>query len=152
MESIYNVYESSLLGDINSTLKQGNEWAKKQREIADIKKNLYLLDDLYNNLGRRKGARTDVFGNNIEVGDVVLFKVDESDDEMSFGVVCRESYSVGGYIFYDIITASSKHYETISNDDPYDDCNICEAIETDIIVLAKKKNAKKMLELLTKIL
>lgn len=152
MNNLKDILNEASLLDIDSTMKQGNEWAKKQKEIADIKKNLYLLNDLYNNLGRRKGVRTDVFGNNIEVGDVVLFKVDELDDEMSFGVVCRESYSVGGYIFYDIITASSKHYGTISNDDPYDDCNICEAIETDIIVLAKKKNAKKMLELLTKLL
>lgn len=156
MKNIKEILNEASLLDIDSTMKQGNEWAKKQKEIDDNKKLLYLLDDLWNNLGTKKNWKTDCFGTSIGIGDIVLFYMDPINrNEMCYGIVIEVLENVSGKVWYDkyrVMTSSHWPEDPIEGD-PYNDCITYSIGDEDIVaVLAKKKNAKKMLELLTKIL
>jgi hypothetical protein len=156
MKQIKDILEASVLSDIETNVKSGDKYIKHRKEIEDNKKLLYLLDDLWNNLDAKRNWTMDRFGTSIEIGDVVLFHMDPINrDEMCYGIVIEILENVPGKVWYDKyrILASSAWNEDPIEGDPYNDCTTYRVGDEDVVaVLARKKNAKKMLELLVKIL
>ena len=158
MKHIKDILEASVLSDIETTIKSGDKYIKYRKEIEDNKKLLYLLDNLWHHSGTKYNWKVDRFGTSIEIGDVVIFHMDPINrDVMCYGIVIEILGNVPGKAWYDkyrILTASGSN----PNEDPiegdlYNDCTTYNVGDEDIVaVLAKKKNAKKMLELLVKIL
>ena len=141
--------EEGLLAGQDSTMKAGDKTAKKMAEVEAIRKNLVYLDIIWNNTYGGSKYTQDNFGTDINVGDVVLFNPDEdiTDGDWIFGVVVEEPDKHGENCM--IITASARVGEA-TFENPYADCVRYYATSKNMFVLAKKKNATKMLQMIEK--
>ena len=140
--------QEGILGNIDDTIKHADKTVKRMKDVEDVKKLRYLLNELYFNFPMSSGKFTDCNGVKIEFGDVVLCKDENYTTDYLYGIVVRDKTKEIGK--FEVITAeASMHNE---NDPEFGDC-VTYHYDTDhIIVLAKKKNAKKMLEMLVKLL
>lgn len=141
--------EEGLLAGQDSTMKAGDKTAKKIAEVEAIKKNLVYLDIIWNNTYGGSKYTQDAFGTDINVGDVVLFNPEEeiSDSDWIFGVVAEEPDKYGENC---MIIAASARVGNATFEDPYADCVRYYAMTKNMFVLAKKKNATKMLQMIEK--
>lgn len=141
--------EEGLLAGQDSTMKAGDKTAKKIAEVEAIKKNLVYLDSIWNNTYGGSKYTQDAFGTDINVGDVVLFNPEEeiSDSDWIFGVVAEEPDKYGENC---MIIAASARVGNATFEDPYADCVRYYAMTKNMFVLAKKKNATKMLQMIEK--
>lgn len=141
--------EEGLLAGQDSAMKAGDNTAKKIAEVEAIKKNLFYLDIIWNNTYGGSKYTQDAVGTDINVGDVVLFNPDEdvTNGDWVFGVVVEEPDKHGENCM--IIAASAKVGKA-TFEDPYADCVRYYATTKNMFVLAKKKNATKMLQIIEK--
>ena len=140
--------EEGLLAGQDSTMKAGDKTAKKMVEVEAIKKNLVYLDSIWNNTYGGSKYTQDVFGTDINVGDVVLFTDEDiTNGDWIFGIVVEEPDKQGENC---MIIAASARVGKATFEDPYADCVRYYALSKNIFVLAKKKNATKMLQILEK--
>ncbi len=140
--------QEGILGDIDDTIKNADKSVKRMKEIEDVKKLRYLLNDLYFNVPMTSGKFTDCNNVKIEFGDVVLCKDPYYSTDYLYGIVIRDKTKESGT--FEVITAEAR---VPNEDDPeFGDCVTYHYDSDHIVVLAKKKNAKKMLELLVKLL
>lgn len=141
--------QEGILGNIDDTIKQADKSVKRMKEIEDVKKLRYLLNDLYFNFPSHTASKiSDVNGVPIEFGDVVLCKDEDYPTDYLYGIVVRDKTKESGN--FEIITAEARVPN--ENDPEFGDCVTYHYDNDHIIVLAKKKNAKKMLEMLVKLL
>lgn len=141
--------QEGILGNIDDTIKQADKSVKRMKDIEDVKKLRYLLNDLYFNFPSSKGSKwSDVNGIPIEFGDVVICKDDNYSTDYLYGIVVRDKTKESGN--FEIIAAEARVPN--ENDPEFGDCVTYHYDNDHIIVLAKKKNAKKMLELLVKLM
>ena len=139
--------QEGILGNIDDTIKHADKSVKRMKEIEDVKKLRYLLNDLYFNFPMSSGKFTDCNGVKIEFGDVVLCKDPDYSTDYLYGIVIRDKTKESGK--FEIVAAEAR---VPNEDDPeFGDCVTYHYDNDHIIVLAKKKNAKKMLELLIKL-
>ena len=141
--------EEGLLAGQDSIMNAGDKISKKMAEVDAIKKNLFYLDIIWNNTYGGSKYTQDAIGTDINVGDVVLFNPEEdiTESEWIFGVVAEEPDKHGENCM--IITASSRVGKA-TFEDPYADCVRYYALSKNMFVLAKKKNATKMLQMIEK--
>ena len=141
--------EEGLLAGQDSTMKAGDNTAKKMAEVEAIKKNLVYLDSIWNNTYSGSKYTQDVFGTDINVGDVVLFNPNEdiTDGDWIFGIVAEEPDKRGENC---MIIAASSRVGKATFENPYGDCVVYYALSKNMFVLAKKKNATKMLQMIEK--
>lgn len=141
--------QEGILGNIDDTIKHADKSVKRMKDIEDVKKLRYLLNDLYFNFPASTGGKySDVNGIPIEFGDVVICKDDNYSTDYLYGIVVRDKTKECGK--FEIITAEARVPN--ENDPEFGDCVTYHYDNDHIIVLAKKKNAKKMLEMLVKLL
>ena len=141
--------QEGILGNIDDTIKHADKSVKRMKDIEDVKKLRYLLNDLYFNFPSSTGGKwSDVNGIPIEFGDVVICKDEDYSTDYLYGIVIRDKTKESGK--FEIIAAEAR----VPNvDDPeFGDCVTYHYDNDHIIVLAKKKNAKKMLEMLVKLM
>lgn len=148
MNNFNDILEGLLAGQ-DSTMKAGDKTVKKMAEVEAIRKNLVYLDIIWNNTYNGCKYTQDAIGTDINVGDVVLFNAEEeiSDSDWIFGVVVEEPDKLGENCM--IIAATARVGES-TFEDPYADCVRYYALSKNIFVLAKKKNATKMLQIIEK--
>lgn len=141
--------QEGILGNIDDTIKHADKSVKRMKDIEDVKKLRYLLNDLYFNFPSSTGGKySDVNGIPIEFGDVVICKDDNYSTDYLYGIVVRDKTKESGK--FEIIAAEAR---VPNADDPeFGDCVTYHYDNDHIIVLAKKKNAKKMLEMLVKLM
>jgi hypothetical protein len=141
--------EEGLLAGQDATLKTGDKISKKMAEVEAIKKNLIYLDVIWNNTYSGSKYTQDAIGTDINIGDVVLFNSEEdvTDGYWSFGIVVEEPDKYGENC---MIIAASARVGKATLEDPYADCVRYYATTKNIIVLAKKKNATRILQMLEK--
>ena len=140
--------QEGILGNIDDTIKHADKSVKRMKEVEDVKKLRYLLNDLYFNFPASSEKFTDCNGVKIEFGDVVLCKDENYTTDYLYGIVVRDKTKEIGK--FEVITAEARMHNEA--DPEFGDC-VTYYYDTDhIIVLAKKKNAKKMLEMLVKLL
>ena len=141
--------EEGLLAGQDSTMKAGDKTVKKMAEVEAIKKNLVYLDSIWNNTYGGSKYTQDAVGTDINVGDVVLFTdaEDVTDGYWSFGIVVEEPDKHGENC---MIIAASARVGNATFEDPYADCVRYYAMTKNMFVLAKKKNATKMLQMIEK--
>lgn len=139
--------EEGLLAGQDATLKTGDKISKKMAEVEAIKKNLMYLDVIWNNTNGGND-RQDLWGTDINVGDVVLFTdMIGSDSDWLIGIVVEEPDKYGENC---MMIAASARVGKATLEDPYADCVRYYATSKNMFVLAKKKNATKMLQILEK--
>lgn len=147
-KDLSEVIHEGVLGNIDDTIKQSDKTVKRMKDVEDVKKLRYLLNDLFNNLSLSNTKNTDANGVKIEFGDVVICKdMDMYGPEPIFGIVVEDNYDKNGT--YRIIAGTSRWSD---EDYVWGDSITYDFKPREIIVLAKKRNAKKMLELLVKLL
>ena len=140
--------EEGLLAGQDSTMKAGDNTAKKMAEVEAIKKNLVYLDSIWNNTYGGSKYTQDTFGTDINVGDVVLFTDEDiTNGDWTIGIVVEEPDKQGENC---MIIAASARVGKATFEDPYADCVRYYATSKNMIVLAKKKNATKMLQIIEK--
>ena len=140
--------EEGLLAGQDSTMKAGDKTAKKMAEVEAIKKNLVYLDSIWNNTYGGSKYTQDIVGTDINVGDVVLFTDEDiTDVDWTFGIVVEEPDKQGENC---MIIAASARVGKATFEDPYADCVRYYATTKNMFVLAKKKNATKMLQMIEK--
>lgn len=140
--------EEGLLAGQNSTMKAGDKTAKEMAEVEAIKKNLVYLDSIWNNTYGGSKYTQDTFGTDINVGDVVLFTdEDVTNGDWTIGIVVEEPDKQGENC---MIIAASARVGKATFEDPYADCVRYYATTKNMFVLAKKKNATKMLQMIEK--
>jgi hypothetical protein len=140
--------EEGLLAGQDSTMKAGDKTAKKMAEVEAIKKNLVYLDSIWNNTYGGSKYTQDIVGTDINVGDVVLFTDEDiTNGDWIFGIVVEEPDKQGENC---MIIAASARVGKATFEDPYADCVRYYATTKNMIVLAKKKNATKMLQIIEK--
>lgn len=141
--------QEGILGNIDDTIKHADKSVKRMKDIEDVKKLRYLLNDLYFNFPSSTGGKwSDVNGIPIEFGDVVICKDEDYSTDYLYGIVIRDKTKESGK--FEVIAAEAR---VPNADDPeFGDCVTYHFDNDNIIVLAKKKNAKKMLELLVKLM
>ena len=145
----FSQIEEGLLAGQDSTMKAGDKTAKKMAEVEAIKKNLLYLDIIWNNTYGGSKYTQDAIGTDINVGDVVLFSSDDdvANGDWTFGVVVEEPDKHGENC---MIIAASARVGKATFEDPYADCVRYYAVSKNMFVLAKKKNATKMLQMIEK--
>ena len=138
-----------MLAGQDSTMKAGEKTVKKMTEIEAIKKNLFYLDIIWNNTYGGSKYTQDAIGTDINVGDVVLFNPDDdiNQGDWIFGIVVEEPDKQGENC---MIIAASARVGKATFEDPYADCVRYYATTKNMFVLAKKKNATKMLQMIEK--
>lgn len=148
MKSFTQIEEGLLAGQ-ETTMQNGDKTVKKMTEVEAIKKNLVYLDIIWNNTYGGSKYTQDAIGTDINVGDVVLFNPDDdvADGDWVFGIVVEEPDKQGENC---MIIAASARVGKATFEDPYGDCVRYYALSKNIFVLAKKKNATKMLQILEK--
>jgi hypothetical protein len=141
--------EEGLLAGQDSTMEAGDKISKKMAEVEAIKKNLVYLDSIWNNTYGGSKYTQDAIGTDINVGDVVLFTdaEDVTDGYWSFGIVVEEPDKQGENC---MIIAASARVGKATFEDPYADCVRYYATSKNMFVLAKKRNATKMLQMIEK--
>lgn len=141
--------EEGLLAGQQTTMETGDKISKKMAEVEAIKKNLVYLDSIWNNTYGGSKYTQDAVGTDINVGDVVLFNPNEdiTDGDWIFGIVAEEPDKRGENCM--IIPASSRVGKA-TFENPYGDCVVYYALSKNMFVLAKKKNATKMLQMIEK--
>lgn len=140
--------EEGLLAGQEATLKTGDKISKKMAEVEAIKKNLVYLDIIWNNTYGGSKYTQDAVGTDINVGDVVLFTdEDATNGDWTFGIVVEEPDKQGENC---MIIAASARVGKATFEDPYADCVRYYAMTKNMFVLAKKKNATKMLQIIEK--
>jgi hypothetical protein len=129
-------------------MKAGDKTAKKMAEVEAIKKNLVYLDSIWNNTYGGSKYTQDIVGTDINVGDVVLFTDEDiTNGDWIFGIVVEEPDKQGENC---MIIAASARVGKATFEDPYADCVRYYATSKNMFVLAKKKNATKMLQMIEK--
>jgi hypothetical protein len=147
MKSFTQLGEGLLAGQ-DSTMKAGDKTAKKMAEVEAIKKNLVYLDSIWNNTYGGSKYTQDIVGTDINVGDVVLFTdEDVTNGDWTFGIVVEEPDKQGENC---MIIAASARVGKATLEDPYADCVRYYAASKNMFVLAKKKNATKILQIIEK--
>lgn len=148
MKSLKDILEGLLAGQ-DSTMKAGDKTAKEMAEVEAIKKNLVYLDSIWNNTYGGSKYTQDAVGTDINVGDVVLFNPDDdiNEGDWIFGIVVEEPDKQGENC---MIIAASARVGKATFEDPYADCVRYYAMTKNMFVLAKKKNATKMLQMIEK--
>lgn len=148
MRSFTQIEEGILAGQ-ETTMQNGDKTVKKMAEVEAIKKNLVYLDSIWNNTYGGSKYTQDAVGTDINVGDVVLFNSEEdiTDGEWIFGIVVEEPDKQGENC---MIIAASARVGKATFEDPYADCVRYYAMTKNMFVLAKKKNATKMLQMIEK--
>ena len=147
MKSLKEIYEASILGNIDDNMKAGNKIMKKQKELQDIRDNFIYLDALWHGIKSTSNA-TDEWGNVPEIGDIVMFKSGKNF------IVCVviETHPVNKDV-YKLATATINGLQDmITDENPFYDTVSSWYKLKDFVIIAKKKNAKQMLKLLTKLL
>lgn len=140
--------EEGLLAGQDSTMKAGDKTVKKMAEVEAIKKNLIYLDVIWNNTYGGSKYTQDAVGTDINIGDVVLFTdEDATNGDWTFGIVVEEPDKHGENC---MIIAATARVGKATLEDPYADCVRYYATSKNMFVLAKKKNATKMLQILEK--
>jgi hypothetical protein len=140
--------EEGLLAGQDSTMKAGDKISKKMAEVEAIKKNLVYLDSIWNNTYGGSKYTQDIVGTDINVGDVVLFTDEDiTNGDWIFGIVVEEPDKQGENC---MIIAASARVGKATFEDPYADCVRYYATTKNMFVLAKKKNATKMLQIIEK--
>lgn len=140
--------EEGLLAGQEATLKTGDKISKKMAEVEAIKKNLVYLDIIWNNTYGGSKYTQDAVGTDINVGDVVLFTdEDTTNGDWTIGIVVEEPDKQGENC---MIIAASARVGKATFEDPYADCVRYYATSKNMFVLAKKKNATKMLQIIEK--
>lgn len=140
--------QEGILGNIDDTINHADKSVKRMKDIEDVKKLRYLLNDLFFNLPNNSAKCSDVNGIPIEFGDVVLCKSTDYTTDYLYGIVVRDKTKESGK--FEVIAAEARIPD--KNDPEFGDCVTYHYDSDHIIVLAKKKNAKKMLEMLVKLL
>lgn len=148
MKSFTQIEEGLLAGQ-DATMQNGDKISKKMAEVEAIKKNLVYLDIIWNNTYDGSKYTQDIFGTDINVGDVVLFNPNEdvTDGDWTFGIVAEEPDKQGENC---MIIAASARVGKATLENPYGDCVVYYALSKNMFVLAKKKNATKMLQMIEK--
>ena len=148
MKSFTQIEEGLLAGQ-DSTMKDGDKISKKMTEVEAIKKNLVYLDIIWNNTYGGSKYTQDAIGTDINVGDVVLFNPEDdiNEGDWIFGIVVEEPDKQGENC---MIIAASARVGKATFEDPYADCVRYYAMTKNMFVLAKKKNATKMLQIIEK--
>ena len=140
--------EEGLLAGQDATLKTGDKISKKMAEVEAIKKNLVYLDSIWSNTYGGSKYTQDAVGTDINVGDVVLFTdEDATNGDWTFGIVVEEPDKQGENC---MMIAASARVGKATLEDPYADCVRYYAMTKNMFVLAKKKNATKMLQMIEK--
>ena len=141
--------EEGLLAGQDSTMKAGDKTAKEMAEVEVIKKNLVYLDSIWNNTYGGSKYTQDAIGTDINVGDVVLFNPEDdiNEGDWIFGIVVEEPDKQGENC---MIIAATARVGKATFEDPYADCVRYYATTKNMFVLAKKKNATKMLQMIEK--
>lgn len=141
--------EEGLLAGQDATIKTGDKISKKMSEVEAIKKNLVYLDIIWNNTYGGSKYTQDTIGTDINVGDVVLFNPEDdiNEGDWIFGIIVEEPDKQGENC---MIIAASARVGKATFEDPYADCVVYYALTKNMFVLAKKKNATKMLQMIEK--
>lgn len=140
--------EEGILAGQDATMQNGEKISKKMGEVESIKKNLVYLDIIWNNTYGGSKYTQDIVGTDINVGDVVLFTDEDiTNGDWIFGIVVEEPDKQGENC---MIIAASARFGKATFEDPYADCVRYYATTKNMFVLAKKKNATKMLQIIEK--
>ena len=146
MKNLQDILEASIL-DKAGTLDNENNWFKNQKEIELIKKPLYLLNSIYNIVPYTGSTnnKKDSWGTKFELGDIVLYK---KYGVMQIGIVISDVNEKNQYR----IANNSNYNSNATSDDPYADTTWDWIDFSELHIIAKKKNAEKMLKLIEKII
>ena len=144
MKNFTDIRES-ILDDIDTQIKDGNKVINKIKDIQQVRDSLIYISALWHSIKRRKDF-SDEWGNTPEFGDIVMCK---SSVNFVLGVVidtdlkknrCKIAACVINGL-HDMATEEEPFGDTISN-----------WVEMkDIVILAKKKDALKLLKILVKL-
>lgn len=143
----FSQIEEGLLAGMEDTMQAGDDMVKRIKQAETIKKNLFLLNILWNKSGGSKYTQ-DFFGNEIKVGDVVLAMISPDLDYYSdwvYGIVVEEPNQYGDNCR--IITCEAARSGNDPND-PYNDCVSYYVSSKTMFVLARQRKAKQMLQIL----
>lgn len=144
MKNFTDIHES-ILDDIDTQIKDGNKVIKKIKDIQQVRDSLIHISALWHSIKPRKDF-SDEWGNTPEFGDIVMCK---SSVNFILGVVidtdlkknrCKIAACVINGL-HDMATEEEPFADTINN-----------WIEMkDMVILAKKKDALKLLKILVKL-
>ena len=138
------IVSEGLLAGMDNTMQVGDDLAKKMKEVESIKKNLFLLNILWHKGFGCSNDNTDFFGISIKTGDAVLFNIEDTED-WSFGIVVEEPNRFGDNCKIIVGEARIKGKD---ENDPYNDCISYYAPSKNIIVLARAKKSKQLLQII----
>lgn len=147
----FSIISEGVLSDIDSTLKASDKASKKIKEQEDIRKYLYLIGSLWNKTYNRVKHNHDLFGRELKLGDVV-FMLEFGPDMGSFGIV---THIGDGAVFTDHIRIAVRDHvntpsEKVTEYDTFNDCMSFWKPENKIILLARKKDAERLLRIIEK--
>ena len=147
----FSILQEGVLSDVDSTLKASDKASKKIKEQEDIRKYLYLIGSLWNKTYNRVKRNHDLFGRELKLGDAV-FIFDDGPDVGIFGIV---THIGDGAEFTDHIRITVRdHVNTpsgkVTEYDKFNDCMNVWKSEDEIILLARKKDAERLLKIIEK--
>ena len=141
--------QEGILGNIDDTIKNADKVTKHMKDVADIRKFAYLLNDLYNNLYKSKSNNCDNNGVKIEFGDIVMFAdpyAPSNNNIYLYGVVLEINNNK-------CTIGVKSNYGKPTEEYPFDDFLTYDDIfAKDVVVLCRKNNAERLLKILVKIL
>lgn len=136
----------SILDDVDTQIKDGNKVIKKIKDIQQVRDSLIYTSALWHSIKTNRSAFSDEWGNTPEFGDIVMCK---NSVNFILGVIididlkknrCKTAACVINGL-HDMATEEEPFGDTISN-----------WIEMkDMVILAKKKDALKLLKILVKL-
>ena len=146
MKTFKEISEASVLNDIDTQIKDGNKYMKKQKELQSVRDSLIYTSALWHGV-KSHTASTDEWGNTPEFGDIVICK---NSKNFIVGVVTEVDLK-NSKCNIAAATINGLH-DMVTEEDPFYDTIRSWIRLEDMIVIAKKNNAVKLLKIMTKVL
>jgi hypothetical protein len=144
MKTFTDMHES-ILDNVDAQIKAGNKVINKIKDIQQVRDSLIHISALWHSIKPRKDFN-DEWGNTPEFGDIVICK---SSVNFVLGVVIDiDSKKNGCKIAACVINGL---HDMATEEDPFGDTISNWVKMKDLVILAKKKDALKLLKILVKL-
>lgn len=138
-----------ILSDVDSTIKSSDKTVKSLKAQEDIRQNLWAINAMYNRSTNFPADGKDKFKRDIKVGDVVLYMDQYSGPE--FGIVTHiKNDGSRRNIRITVSEYMNGEQEKMYDDDIFNTCRSTMANHADVVVLARKKDAGRILKIIEK--
>ena len=146
----FSIISEGVLSDVDSTLKASDKTVKSLKMQEDIKKNMWAINVMYNSSTYFPKQGQDKFKRDIKVGDVVMYMDQYSGPEFGIVTYINNDSNNEKNIRVTISEYMNGEQEKMYDDDIFNTCRSTMVNHKDIVILARKKDAERLLKILIK--